>query len=453
VRPRPPRRARRSLLAALAVAAVSLLGLMVILVLRAGGADVLVLAVAVLGLAALAILASLVQRQFDETERLAGAVLTAQDDGVLPAHWLQRNEAGAELQRLAAAINQALVRRRLAAGRDDERLAAVVGAAREGLLVVTEHGLLSLVNQAAEVAMGRSLTVGTSLFAVVDRDSWIAAEAAAEAGPVEANLILVEGGRVAVRVAALAEHGAHLLSFAAPEPGGFGVTHDLSLHDRPPAGCFHPEMLLAELPAVVLDGETTGLDVRGDRLVSVAAVRLHGARAYPALAIDRLVNPGRAIPALATAVHGITGRMVEAAPAAAAVLPELAAFLEGKAVIGHNIGFDLALLAAEAARAGLPWPQPPSLDTGHLAAALFPELKDLNLETLAQHFDVPVEGRHTALGDCLVTAAVWRRLLRALEVEGVTSFQAATRVAARARSLRRLQREAGWSVPEPEGTG
>jgi len=203
----------------------------------------------------------------------------------------------------------------------------------------------------------------------------------------------------------------------------------------------------------VMDGETTGLDVRSDRLVSLAALRVHGGRAYPAIAIDRLVNPGRQIPALATAVHGITQRMVEAAVPAAQVLPEVGAFLEGKAVIGHNIGFDLALLAAEAERAGLLWRQPPSLDTGHLAAALFPDLKDLNLDALAERFHVPIEGRHTALGDCLVTAAVWRRLLRALEADGVRTFAEATRVAARARQLRALQREAGWVVPEPQDGG
>jgi len=414
---------------------------------------VLVLGAVVLGLAALVVVATLLQRHFDEIERLRGAMLAAQDEGVLPAEWLHRTEAGSELLRLAGAINQALARRRLAAGQADERLAAVVGAAREGLLVVTEHGLVSLVNHAATVALGRPLTPGTSLFAVVDRDSWIAAESAAGSGPVDASLALVEGGRVEVRVAALAEHGAHLLSFGATGAEGSGVAHDLSLHDRPPAGGFHPAVALAALPAVVLDGETTGLDVRSDRLVSIAAVRLHGARAYPAIALDRLVHPGRAIPALATAVHGITQRMVEAAPPAREVLPEVGAFLEGKAVIGHNIGFDLALLAAEAGRAGLLWRQPPSLDTGHLAAALFPEIKDLNLETLAERFHVPVEGRHTALGDCLVTAAVWRRLLRALEAEGVTTFDGALRVAARARALRALQREAGWVVPEPEGTG
>lgn len=451
----PPRRTRRVLLAALAIAAAGLVALILGLALRggSGGPDLLLLGIALAGLAALVGLHALLQRHFDELERLAAAVLAAQDEGVLPSDGLGRPEAGVELQRLAGSINRALVRRRLAAGQADERLAAVVGAAREGLVVVTDHGLVSLVNHAAELALGQTLTVGTSLFALVDRDSWIAAEAAAATGPVDASLTLVDGGRVEVRVAALEEHGAHLLSFSAPGTGGFGLTHDLSLHDRPPPARFWPEVPLAELPAAVLDGETTGLEVRSDRLVSVAAVRLHGARAYPAIALDRLVNPGRPIPALATAVHGITRRMVEGAPSAADVLPELAAFLEGKVVVGHNIGFDLALLAAEAERAGLLWRQPPSLDTGHLAAALFPELKDLNLDTLAERFHVPVEGRHTALGDCLVTAAVWRRLLRALEAEGVDTFAGAARVAARARTLRALQRDAGWVVPEPEGPG
>jgi DNA polymerase III, epsilon subunit and related 3''-5'' exonucleases len=59
------------------------------------------------------------------------------------------------------------------------------------------------------------------------------------------------------------------------------LEHDLGLHDLPPdAGKPGEATPLDELPVVSLDTETTGLDVRRDRLLSVGAVHLHGHRLY-----------------------------------------------------------------------------------------------------------------------------------------------------------------------------
>ena len=121
---------------------------------------------------------------------------------------------------------------------------------------------------------------------------------------------------------------------------------------------------------LVLDSETTGLDVERDRIVSLGAVRLHGRRIYRALVLDELVNPGGPIPARATAIHGITQAMVAGAPAFAEIMPALADLIEGTVVVGHNIAFDLAMLARECALAGLDWQAPPTLDTLLLAADL-----------------------------------------------------------------------------------
>ena len=73
----------------------------------------------------------------------------------------------------------------------------------------------------------------------------------------------------------------------------------------------------------------------------------------------------------------------------------------GRVVIGQHIRFDLAVLRHEAARAGVPWPDPPALDVAHLCGALERGLVDLGLESLADRFGVRIERRHTALGDAL----------------------------------------------------
>lgn len=67
---------------------------------------------------------------------------------------------------------------------------------------------------------------------------------------------------------------------------------------------------MAELPALVLDCESTGLDVQRGRIVSIGAVRLNGGRVFPSLSIGNLVNPDVPIPAVALAIHGISDDMV-----------------------------------------------------------------------------------------------------------------------------------------------
>ena len=62
---------------------------------------------------------------------------------------------------------------------------------------------------------------------------------------------------------------------------------------------------LAVIDAVVLDTETTGLDIGKARFVQIGAVRLKQGRLLAGARFDALVNPQEPIPAVATDVHGL----------------------------------------------------------------------------------------------------------------------------------------------------
>jgi DNA polymerase III subunit epsilon len=110
--------------------------------------------------------------------------------------------------------------------------------------------------------------------------------------------------------------------------------------DRPPAYDFslleatargvssaYREQLLDELTFVVFDTETTGLDpAAGDRIISLAGVKVRKRVVRRAETFDALVNPGRRVPAASTKFHGITFEMVAEAPALDAVLPAFLRF-------------------------------------------------------------------------------------------------------------------------------
>ena len=130
---------------------------------------------------------------------------------------------------------------------------------------------------------------------------------------------------------------------------------------------------LISLDAVVIDTETTGLDPRKARVIEIGAVRLVAGRIEPGQTFRSLVQMGEKIPAKVTAVHGIDAAKLADAPPFAEVWPKFLDFLGGDTiVIGHTLGFDLAILQRECMRAGIAWNKPRSLDTQLLAQVIEP---------------------------------------------------------------------------------
>lgn len=208
--------------------------------------------------------------------------------------------------------------------------------------------------------------------------------------------------------------------------------------------------LLADRAFVALDLETTGLDVRRDRVVQIGAVRLDGFAIAADAPFLRLVDPQQPIPPLATRIHGIADADVAGAPPIAQALAELADFIGDAVVIGHAIAFDLAVLRFEAARVGIAWREPRGLDVGLLAAGLDRRFAEPSLEDLAAAAGVVIEGRHTALGDARACAEVFAALAPRWAEAGLRTLAQADATARRPRDLVARQEKAGWH-DRPDG--
>lgn len=197
---------------------------------------------------------------------------------------------------------------------------------------------------------------------------------------------------------------------------------------------------LDELAFTVIDTETTGLDpAAGDRIVSLGAVRVVNGRVLRHETYERLVQPGRRVPRTATAIHGITDDMLRDQPTLEEVLPELARFCEDTVLVGHNIGFDLQFLRPAETAAGASLPAS-VLDTLLLDAALHPAHDDHTLEGIAARLGVSIVGRHTALGDALVTAEVFSAQRDLLLERGVATLAEALAVSRDSYHARRDER-------------
>lgn len=212
----------------------------------------------------------------------------------------------------------------------------------------------------------------------------------------------------------------------------------------PAARAPDPATRLVALESVVIDTETTGLDVHQDRIVEIGAVPMHGAAIDRAGALALRVDPGVPIPEAATRIHHIGAAEVAGAPGTAEAITRLAAFIGPRVVIGHSVAFDLAILRFEAHRHGVAWRDPRALDVALLAAALQPGRVDNSIEALATSYGVPIEDRHSALGDALTTAGIFAAMLPELRAAGVRTLAEAEAFQGRARALIEQQERAGW---------
>jgi len=201
---------------------------------------------------------------------------------------------------------------------------------------------------------------------------------------------------------------------------------------------------LIALDAVVIDTETTGLDPRKAWVVEIAALRLAGGDIEAATSLRRRIRPPSPIPERATRVHGIDDVAVSDAPAFAEIWPEFTDFIADSVVIGHSIGFDLAVLKRECERASIRWVHPRALDTGLLGAIVSPALADYTLETLASRLGVEVVDRHSALGDAVTAARVFLALLPKLRDRNVRTLAEAERATRAVTKVLTEQHQAGW---------
>jgi DNA polymerase-3 subunit epsilon len=207
--------------------------------------------------------------------------------------------------------------------------------------------------------------------------------------------------------------------------------YDFDLFRRSPAIDALDERPLAALAYTVFDTETTGLDpAAGDEIIAIGAARIVNGRLLQGETFESLVDPRRGLPEASIAVHGITPDMLAGQPTIDQVLPRFRRFAEETVLVGHNAAFDMRFLQLKEAPTGVRFDQP-VLDTLLLSAAVHPEQRSHSLEEIAGRLGVTVVGRHTALGDALVTAEVFLRLLPLLAERGIRTLGEARAAAQR----------------------
>ncbi len=170
---------------------------------------------------------------------------------------------------------------------------------------------------------------------------------------------------------------------------------------------------------VVLDCETTGLDVRHDQIVSIGAVRIVGNRLLTSQRLELLVRPERSLQVASMRVHLLRERDVAQGLDPQQAMRRLLDFIGSRPLVGYYLEFDVAMLNREIwPMLGVRLPQPKievsamyyDFKFRQMPAHARGETIDLRFATIMNDLALPLREAHDALNDAVMAGLAFVKL-------------------------------------------
>jgi DNA polymerase III subunit epsilon len=175
---------------------------------------------------------------------------------------------------------------------------------------------------------------------------------------------------------------------------------------------------------VAIDCETTGLNVRTDDVITIAAIKIRGSRILTSERFEAVVRPDASMRAENIKVHRLRQADVAQSPLIRKVLPRLLHFVGGRPLVGYYVDFDIAMLDKYILpHIGIELP-----NRRIEVSKLYYERKygdapantviDLSFAAILKDLGIPPLSQHDAFNDALMTAMMYV-VLRDLKERGV----------------------------------
>ena len=163
-----------------------------------------------------------------------------------------------------------------------------------------------------------------------------------------------------------------------------------------------------EIKYAIIDVETTGMGVQGNRITEIAILVHDGQKVIEEY--ESLVNPERSIPHTITRLTGINDFMVAGAPKFYEIAKKVIEMTTDCVFVAHNVNFDYNVIHKEFSELGFPFRRK-KLCTVRLSRKLIPGLPSYSLGKLCNSVGIPLNDRHRAMGDTRATTILFERLL------------------------------------------
>lgn len=173
---------------------------------------------------------------------------------------------------------------------------------------------------------------------------------------------------------------------------------------------------VAENTFVVLDTETTGFDLEKDRILCLGALKLIEGNIVIKDSLEIFVEQEH-YNVQSAKIHGIRKKGIQHREPESEVLKRFLVYAGNHVLVGHHIMFDVHMINAALGRHSLPKLRNRTLDTALLykrtllVSSVLHKKEKYGLDDLADKFGISKKDRHTALGDALITAIAFLRIL------------------------------------------
>ncbi|NAM82136.1 exonuclease domain-containing protein, partial [Staphylococcus epidermidis] len=213
-------------------------------------------------------------------------------------------------------------------------------------------------------------------------------------------------------------------AFAAAEKNDIKMLYGMEgmlVDDGVPIAYKPTDRILKDATYVVFDVETTGLSNQYDKIIELAAVKVHDGEIIDKF--ERFSNPHERLSDTIKNLTHISDDMLVDAPEIDDVLTEFKEWVGDAIFVAHNASFDMGFIDTGYERAGLGNYTNGVIDTLELSRTINTEFGKHGLNFLAKKYGVELTQHHRAIYDTEATAYIFIKMLKQVEELGVTNHK------------------------------
>lgn len=184
---------------------------------------------------------------------------------------------------------------------------------------------------------------------------------------------------------------------------------------------------LSEVRFVVFDTETTGFDLKTDKIISIGAIALTAQRIEVGDAFEVLVRQEKVGDRDAVSVHGLLRKDIASGIDEKSAVTAFLDYIANSVLVAQHAGFDITMVnrvlwkhfgirlfndVVDTASLAKRLEKGPYYNLAHKAG-------EYRLDNLCERYNIRLHDRHTSAGDAYLTAQLFQRLLAKGKKSGI----------------------------------
>ncbi|THD65509.1 3'-5' exonuclease [Robertkochia marina] len=175
--------------------------------------------------------------------------------------------------------------------------------------------------------------------------------------------------------------------------------------------------LVSETTFIALDTETTGFDLKEDRILSIGALKIFNGRIDTGNTLELHLSQTHFNPKTVP-IHGIINQPNYKTITEKEFIEQLLKYIGNAPIIAHHASFDISMINAALIRNNLPTLKNKVFDTmkfykrGLITSNFIDRDRSYSLDEVAEKLNIALKDRHTAPGDAYITALIFLKLWR-----------------------------------------